>query len=167
MRIVALALALFVAACATVISKPPAVTLAGVDLESIGLFEQRYVLQLRVRNPNDADIPVEGLVFDVELNGMHFASGVSNSAVTVPRLGEALLEVKATSNLAAFMRQLRELQKGGRAGLDYRIKGNLRVSGYGALPFDQAGEVAFPDFGDFGEKTLPGEARPKQLPGSI
>lgn len=167
MRIFALALALLLAACAPVISKPPAVTLAGVDLESIGLFEQRYILQLRVTNPNDSDIPVEGVSFDIELNGMHFASGVSNSAVTIPRLGEALLEVKATSNLASFMRQLRDLNKDGKSGLDYRIKGDLRVSGYGAVPFDRAGEVAFPDFSDFGEKTLPRQDRPKRLPGSV
>jgi LEA14-like dessication related protein len=167
MRILALALTMLVAACATAISKPPVVTLAGVDLESIGLFEQRYVLQLRVMNPNDADIPIEGLTFDVELNGMRFASGVSNSAVTVPRLGEALLEVRATSNLASVMRQLHDLQKGGRGSLDYRIKGSLRVSGYGALPFEKGGELSFPDLVDFGEKRAPGPAAPQNLPGSI
>lgn len=167
MKLIGVALALLLAACVTAITKPPAVSLAGVDLDSIGLFEQRYVLQLRVLNPNDTDIPVQGLAFDVELNGMHFASGVSNSAVTVPRLGEALLEVKVTSNLASFMRQLRDLQKSGRNGLDYRIKGNLQVSGYGALPFNQKGELPFPDFADFGEKSVPGPAKPKKLPDSI
>lgn len=162
MRIFALVLALLLAACAPVISKPPAVTLAGVDLESIGLFEQRYVLQLRVTNPNDSDIPVEGVSFDIELNGMHFATGVSNAAVTVPRLGEALLEVKATSNLASFMRQLRDQRKDGRDGLDYRIKGNLRVPGHGALPFERKGELAFPELPGFDEKPAP-----RRLPGSV
>lgn len=162
MRIVALALALLLAACATVVSKPPAVSLAGVGLESISLFEQRYVLQLRVTNPNDRDIPVDGLAFEVELNGMHFASGVSNQAVTIPRLGEALLEVRATSNLASFMRQWRDLEKGGRSGLDYRIKGSLRVSGYGAVPFDHKGEVALPELPGVDEKPAP-----RRLPGAV
>jgi LEA14-like dessication related protein len=162
MRLLVLALAVLLAACATAIRQPPAVTLAGVDLESIGLFEQRYVVQLRVTNPNDTDIPVEGLSFDVELNGLHFATGVSNAAVTVPRLGEALLEVKATSNLASFLRQLHDLREDGRGGLDYRIKGSLRVAGYGALPFERQGELAFPELPDFDEKRVP-----KRLPGAV
>jgi LEA14-like dessication related protein len=165
MRLLALALTLFAAACATVITQPPQVTLVGVGLESLGLFEQRYVLQLRVRNPNDVDIPVEGLSFDIELNGAHFASGVSNAAVRIPRLGEALLEVPATSNLAAFLQQWRELGSG-RDGLAYRIRGSLRVSGYGAVPFDHKGEVSLPDIDDFDGSGKP-PAEPKRLPGAI
>ncbi|MBS1191246.1 MAG: Water Stress and Hypersensitive response domain protein [Rhodocyclaceae bacterium] len=161
MRRLAWVLALLLAACAAPITKAPAVTLAGVDIESLGLFEQRFILTLRVRNPNEVDIPVEGLVFDVELNGRHFADGVSGLAVTIPRLGEAMLEVRATSNLAAFLRQWRDMEKAGRPGLDYRVRGNLRVAGYGELPFDHRGEAAFP-------KLLPGgEGRPKPQPGAV
>lgn len=161
MKILGLLAALLLTACAAFVSKPPEVTLAGLDLESIGLFEQRYVLQLRVRNPNDADIPVDGLSFEVEVNGTHFASGISNQAVTIPRLGEAVLEVPATSNLASFLRQWRDPEQGGPAGLDYRIHGSLRVAGHGALPFDHEGEVPLPSLPGGGErpapKTLPGE----------
>lgn len=161
-RLLALALILLAAACATVIRTPPSVSLAGVDLESIGLFEQRYVLQLRLRNPNDADIPIEGLSFDVEVNGMHFASGLSNAVVRVPRLGEALVEVPATSNLGAFLRQWRELRQGGRDSLDYRIKGSVRVTGYGAIPFDHKGEVPLPNLIG-GEKVPDTNSRPGMI----
>lgn len=160
MKILLWAVALFLAACATHFEKP-AVTLVGVDLESLGLFEQRFILKLRVKNPNDVDIPVEGLVFEVELNGRPFANGVSNVGVTIPRLGEAVLEVKASSNLAAFLRQWRDLEKEGKPGMDYRVRGNLRVSGYGALPFDHRGEAPIP-------KLLPGgEGKPKPQPGAV
>lgn len=148
---------LFLAACATRFERP-SVSLAGVDIESLGLFEQRYVLQLRVKNPNGVDIPVEGLNFTVDLNGRHFADGVSNMAVTIPRMGEAVLTVKASSDLAAFLRQWRGMESEGRSGLEYRVKGTLRVSGYGAQPFDQKGEVGLP--------KLPAE-KPKSLPGSV
>lgn len=160
MRLLAWGLVLLLAACAARFEKP-AVSLAGVDIESLGLFEQRFVLKLRVKNPNPVDIPVEGLNFDVDLNGRPFASGASALAVTIPRYGEAVLEVKASSNLAAFLRQWRDLQKEGRPGLDYRVKGNLRVTGYGALPFDHRGEAPFPQ--------LPGEGeRPsKPAPGAV
>jgi LEA14-like dessication related protein len=157
-KIVAWALALFLCACAARMEKPT-VTLADLDIESVGLFEQQFLLKLRVKNPNDVDIPVEGLNFDVELNGKPFASGVSNQAVTIPRLGEAVLPVRATSNLAAFLRQWKDPESLGRPGLDYRVRGNLRVSGYGALPFDHRGQVAVPS-------PFP-ENRPKRLPGAV
>lgn len=155
------------AACAPLVTRPPTVSLAGLGLESVGLFEQRYVLQLRVRNPNDSDIPVDGLDFEVEVNGMPFASGVSSTRTTLPRQGEALLDVTATSNLASFLRQWRGGESGGRAGLDYRIKGSLRVPGYGAVPFDHRGEVPFPDPGPPAEKTAPGRSAAAPLSGSI
>lgn len=138
----ALACALWLAACATA-AKSPSVTLAGVDIESIGLLEQRYVLQLRVSNPNAFDIPVEGLSFAVDLNGKPFGNGVSNAAVTIPRFGEAMLAVRMTSNLSAFLKQWREAPRA-EGGIDYRVQGKMHVRGYGELPFDKRGEVALP-----------------------
>lgn len=143
MRFLAWGLAFFLCACATQFAKP-SVSLVGVDIESLGLFEQRFLIKLRVKNPNNLDIPVEGISFDVELNGRPFANGVSNVAVTIPRYGEAVLDIKASSSLASFLRQWRELEKAGRTGLDYRVKGHLQVSGYGALPFDYRDEITFP-----------------------
>jgi LEA14-like dessication related protein len=133
--------ALLLAGCATGISKPPSVSVAGMDIDSLGLFEQRFVLKLRVKNLNDVDIPVDGLDLDVELNGKPFANGVSNAAVIVPRLGESVLDVPITSNLAAFLRRLPDPEHPGSPDLDYRVKGRLRVSGHGLLPFDHRGQV--------------------------
>lgn len=160
MRILAWVLALFLCACAVRMEKPT-VTLADLDIESVGLFEQQFLLKLRVRNPNNVEIPVEGLDFAMELNGRPFASGVSNTAVTIPRLGETLLSVRATSNLASLLEQWRDLGDLVRPGLDYRVRGNLRVSGYGVLPFDHRGQAALPSL-------LPErEKKPKPLPGSV
>lgn len=136
-------------ACAglTRLQEKPQVSLAGLDLAELGLFEQRFVLQLRVQNPNEVELPIRGLSFDVELHGQPFAKGLSDKAVRVPAFGEALLEVKATSNLASVLRQLRELQKSGREQTDYRIFGTIAVEGLGRLPFDRSGDVRLPNLG--------------------
>lgn len=140
---------LLLAACAGVggLTQKPEISLAGLDLVGFGLFEQRFLLKLRIENPNDVDLSIKGLAFDVELNGLPFAKGLSDRAVTVPRLGEAVLEVRATSNLGSVLRQLRELQKAGRERVDYRIFGNIVVDGLGSVPFDRRGDVALPRFG--------------------
>jgi LEA14-like dessication related protein len=87
MRALIIVLVALLAACANLagLSQKPEVSLAGLKLTQLGLFEQRFSLQLRIQNPNDVDLPIDGLTFDVELNGQPFLKGVSDKAVRVPR----------------------------------------------------------------------------------
>lgn len=141
-------LVFFLAACSGLggLSQKPEIGLASLELAEFGLFEQRFIMKLRIQNPNDVDLPINGMTFDVELNGQPFAKGLSDKAVTVPRMGEALLEVKATSNLGSVLRQLRELQKGGRDRADYRLFGRIGLDGLGSIPFDRRGDLPMPLF---------------------
>jgi len=78
---------------------PPQITLSDIRMLEGGLFEQRFQVDLRIRNPNDFDLPIDGLTFALELNGSDFADGVSDQRVTVPRLGEAVVPVTASTTL--------------------------------------------------------------------
>lgn len=142
-RLLCCLMLLWLAACAG-LSQKPEVSLAGFELLELGLFEQRFACKLRIRNPNDVALPISALTFGVELNGLPFASGASDKAVTVPRQGEAVLEVTATSNLSGVLRQLRELRKSGRDQADYRLSGYVTVDGLGRLPFERKGELTIP-----------------------
>jgi LEA14-like dessication related protein len=70
------------------------VTVASVNLIEASLLEQRFAFKLRIQNPNDMDIPVTGMSFEIILNDQSFAKGVSNKPVTLARLSETLLEVR-------------------------------------------------------------------------
>ena len=126
--------------CAGRLQKPE-VSLAGVELVGLGLSEQRLLLKLRIGNPNDVDLPVNALSFDLELNGRSFAKGVSERPVIVLRQGEALLEVKTLSRLAEVLRELREARKTGSGTLRYRLFGRVELDGSGSVPFDRSGEL--------------------------
>ena len=141
-----MACGLLLAACAGLsgISQRPELSLSSLEGVDLGLLEQRYLLRLRVRNPNDADLLVRGLSFAVELNGKPFARGVSDQSVTVPRLGEALLEVSATSSLGSFWRQWREVARATPQELTYRLSGQVSVQGLGSVPFDEKGALPMP-----------------------
>lgn len=132
--------AALLAACAPRLQKPE-ISLAGIDLVGLGLLEQRFVLKLRIRNPNDVDLPVNALSFDVELNGRHFARGVSDKPVIIPRQGETILEVKTVSRLGDVLQPLRNLLKNGRERIGYRIFGSVDLEGFGSFPFDRSGDV--------------------------
>ncbi|HPT48993.1 MAG TPA: LEA type 2 family protein [Accumulibacter sp.] len=127
------------------LTQKPELSVAGLQLAHLGLFEQRFALKLRVQNPNEVELPIDGLVFEIEVNGQAFVKGLSDKAVTVPRFGEAVIEVQATSKLANALKQWRELQKSGRERIDYRLFGRLRLAGIGNVPFDRRGDLPLPD----------------------
>ena len=141
LRMLLLSLVLLLSSCASLVPPKPEVSLAGVELVQAGLFEQRFALRLRVQNAGGLALPINGLVFEVELNGQPFAHGVSAEPVTVPGPGEAVVTVNAVSNLSSLLRQVRELRDTGGDKLAYRIHGTLDAGPYGRLPFDHGGDV--------------------------
>lgn len=135
------------AGCAMISGKvePPSVHVASVSLTGATLFEQQYKLGLRLQNPNDFDLPIEALSYEIELNDKPFAKGLSNQAVTVPRYGTALLEVEGISTLGELLRQYKQLARGDLKGLHYLIKGHVSLQGGPKVPFDRRGEIGLPD----------------------
>jgi LEA14-like dessication related protein len=100
---------------------PPQVTLINLRPLKASGFEQRFEIDLRVINPNDFDLAFDGFTFDLDVNDSKIATGVSNQALTVPRLGEAETTVIASTSLLELFKQfLSVAQKG---TLDYRIYG--------------------------------------------
>ena len=79
--------------------------------------------------------------FALELNDMPFARGLSNQAVTVPRLGEARLRVVASTTLLDLVQQV--LILGERSDLSYRIEGvvYLRGAARRKLPYETSGRL--------------------------
>jgi LEA14-like dessication related protein len=133
-------------ACATLgpYKEPPRVSLASIQPKEMGLLEQRYGLQLRILNPNDTAIPLEGLSYTIEINGREFAYGVSRQSVSIPAYGEALLDVDVISNLLNVLRQLQEMGTEKRSSLNYRLSGKLNLtSRVRSLPFEYEGELNY------------------------
>ncbi|HPP46943.1 MAG TPA: LEA type 2 family protein [Accumulibacter sp.] len=148
---------LLLSACAGLfaLAQKPEVSLASLSVLQIGVFEQRFSLKLRIQNPNDVDLPINGLSFDIQLNGQPFAHGLSDKAIIVRRYGEALLDVSATSTLGSALKQLRELQKSGRDRIDYRLQGRLQLQGMGSLPFEWRGDLQLPTIDSAPRRKLP------------
>ena len=126
-------------------AETPRVSLVSIKPLDMQMLEQRFVLELRILNPNSVAIPVSGLSYALEINQREFAYGVSQQAVSIPPYGEALLQVEVVSNLLNVMRQLQQLgDSPGGGGLEYRLHGKIgladRVRG---MPFDYAGKLGY------------------------
>ncbi len=137
-----LAALLLLGACARLGEvEPPQVRLADIRLLESGLFEQRFRVDLRLGNPNDFDLALGGLTFELELNDMPFAQGFSNQAVTLPRLGEARVSVVASTTLIDVVQQM--LILGERSDLSYRIEGVIYLRGAyrRKVPYERSGKL--------------------------
>jgi len=135
-------------ACSTLPGRPesPRVNLVGLQLVSVELFEQRYQVRLRVKNPNAFELPIRGLDFRLEINGEAFADGVSNQSVNVPAYGERVISLEVSSSLLQVFRQLQSLENNPSPGFAYRIRGSVAIGASGRrLPFDYAGDMTMPE----------------------
>ena len=153
-RLLLLALPALLAGCATLSGgDPPKVNFAGVESLSGEGMELRFNVKLRVQNPRDAALEIDGLSLNLAVRGMDFASGVSAVKTTVPRFGEAVLSVPVTVPATALLRQAwamtshRELRK-----IEFELSGRLGAGPFGGSRFATKGDVDWPPGGSAAAK---------------
>ena len=123
----------------------PHVTLSNVQpMDSMGVFEQHYDVTLRIQNPNNVDLPIDGLNYKVILNDREFARGVSRDRVVIPALGDEIIHVTVTNSPFDWVKQIDRLNSTPNIQPSYKIEGTLFLQGFGGrkLPFSQAGTFA-------------------------
>lgn len=124
---------------------PPRVFLSDIRLVSVGMLEQRYRVELRVRNPNDVELPIRGMEYRLWLNGEEFASGVSDMSWKLPSYGERLVTVNLVSDTGRVLEQFRRIEKSGGA-VEYALNGGIALGRNGPkLPFETRGELRLAD----------------------
>jgi hypothetical protein len=137
--------ALALVGCASLRSDPLQFTVAGIEpLAGEGL-ELRMLVKLRVQNPNDSAIDYDGISVRLDLQGKPFATGVSGASGSVPRFGEAILEVPVSISVFRIARQAigvaaQEL----RGKLAYQLSGQLAGPALGSVRFSSSGELTLP-----------------------
>jgi LEA14-like dessication related protein len=157
LSLIGVGLVFVLAACAPIDkAEPPQISLADFRLLPGGLFEQKFELDLRVTNPNNFDLPLEGLTFKLALNDKPFAQGVSDADVTIPRLGEARVPVIASTTVLDIMQQV--LSLGQKADLTYRLEGLAYIRGLTSrtVPYERSGKLQLlPSPSDAEQRLIP------------
>ena len=118
------------------------VTIASLQPLESTLMEQRYLARFRLQNRSKNVLSVQGMSFDVELNGQEFASGVSNQEVSVGAFDEAVIEAKLTSTIFGILRQIQSIEGLESKAFQYQISGRLHLEGaIFSVPFTESGEI--------------------------
>ena len=135
-------------ACSALPNRDPLnIDVAGIEpLQGEGL-ELRLAVRVRIQNPNDSDIAYSGAALNLDLNGHKLASGVSSAMGTVPRYGEAVLEIPVTISALSMARQalgfLNNNAQDQRA-VKYTVRGKLEGGVFGTRRFTDDGTFELP-----------------------
>jgi len=136
------------AACTVVPSQleTPEISFVGLRAIEASVFEQRLEVRMKVRNPNDLELPVNGLDVDIEIAGEPFARGVSAREFVVPSRGEAEFDMIVTANAATALLKIAGADRKTDV-IEYRIKGKLstRVGLLRTVPFEETGTLPLAD----------------------
>ncbi len=137
---------LLLCGCAGVFGEtlPPEVSLAGIGFGEPGLFEQQLRIDLRVHNPNNFDLGIDRVTFDLEVNDQPFAHGRTTEALDLPAQAETVVPVMVNVPTSDLLDRL--LALGSERRLDYRLTGEAKLASllFGTIPFHREGKLALP-----------------------
>jgi len=142
MRSVSLLLvAVALSGCALIVPRlqTPRLSIVDVEVRKANLLEQQLRVRMRVENPNDRSLPVQGLSYTVYLGGQEFATGVSDASFVVPALGTAEFNMEVHANAAGVIFTILSKPRG--QAIDYHMKGRVQLTrGWlRSIPFEQSG----------------------------
>jgi len=122
--------------------EPPRIALANIKLQEAKVLETVFQIEIRVFNTNEVPLEVKGIECDLEINGKHFATGVSSVEVKIPSYETALIPMMVYSSVLDIVMGLKALAS--TDNLKYDITGRLRL-GKGVkpsvIPFKAGGEL--------------------------
>jgi LEA14-like dessication related protein len=122
----------------------PKVDLVGIQMMSTDMFAQKFRVRMKVVNPNDLELPVKGLEYQILLMGDSFAEGNSMDRFVLPANGEAEFDMIVTTNFVSSLGRLISRVGGGKLeNLDYEISGDVLLEkGFvRKIPFAHRGQV--------------------------
>jgi LEA14-like dessication related protein len=161
MRIFLLALLATLAAC---LSGPkletPQLSLLSIQIMSADMFAQQFKVRVKVENPNDLEVAVRGIEYEIFLMGDNFAEGTTDQSFVLPANGEAEFDMSVKTNFVSSLGRLVSRMGGGKLeDVQYTITGKLLLEKgvMRTIPFSRAGTV---DFTKAREKAKAAEATP-------
>ena len=143
---------IFVMGCAGLGKRlePPGINVADIHVQEVKPFETALRVDLRLINPNDVPLNINGLNCELALNGKRFASGGANAKKVIPPYGTGVIPVVVYSSVFKVIRGVLGLQ--GKENFKYRLKGRLHLEGNrllgSSIPFESAGELSLKGLGE-------------------
>jgi LEA14-like dessication related protein len=140
------ALSVCLAACSALAHKfnRPTVSVVAVEMRGGNLLQQNFAVKFHIQNPNDRELPVNGLQVALRSGGEEIASGVSDHAFVVPANGESEFDMTIKANMALALLLLSQKADQHADSIDYDVSGaaDIDLPFLRNLPFHQTGSFS-------------------------
>ena len=139
--LLAIGIALTLVACASLTGDldPPKVTVENVESLPNSGSTPRFLITLRIANPNKQALDIVGVSYSMELLGKELINGVTNDVPRIEPYGEAVVKLEAGIRLFELLRLLASLGREQADELDYRFEAKIDFEGF--LPTQRVEET--------------------------
>jgi LEA14-like dessication related protein len=136
--------------------KYPEVSVAGFKPVKFEQHEQKYQLQLRLKNPNFFPLPISGVNYRLFFNDKEFINGAPQQSTTIPANGEGPLDIEIVTNLMDIIKDLPDWKKILKdRQLGYRVEGAVHLKAQQfKIPFKHQGEISLEEYGNIFSNPL-------------
>jgi LEA14-like dessication related protein len=107
----------------------PTVGISSFRLIPSERFAPQFEIGLHIVNPNRTPLPLEGIVYSVNLNGYKILTGATNKLPVIEGYSEGDVTLRATPDLLSSVSILRTLLSQAQDTLTYELDANLDIGG--------------------------------------
>ena len=109
----------------------PRIDLAGLEPVANTSGSPEFVIKLRVVNPNNVDLNINGLYYEISVEGHEIVTGASNAANRIPAYGEGIITLRAAPSLFGAIGLIRKLlsQVADNTTFDYQLYTKISLRG--------------------------------------
>lgn len=94
-------------------------------------FEQNFEIGLKLTNPNNFDLPLNGISYQLSVAGEELAHGVASNIPTAVAYGESRFVVPVSASLFGGFKVIRALMSNQGQDISYQLKAKLDID----IPF--------------------------------
>lgn len=106
----------------------PEVKLRDVQVVGLGFKNQTFLLSFDIHNPNPYPLPVNHVSYGIKLDGQRFASGKTDSKISVPAGGDTQFAISVELDLLQTAPSLLSIvREGVRGEIPYELEGQLGI----------------------------------------
>ncbi|MFI0400323.1 MAG: LEA type 2 family protein [Thiolinea sp.] len=117
---------------------PPSISVQDVSLQSLSLTQGTGLVSLNVTNPNAFPIPLEGVQYNLRLNGTQVASGDQRQSMYLYPNQPTAVQIPVQLQLATLMHLAPVLWQN--RAVQYQLDGAVRLP-FISVPFQRQGGI--------------------------
>ncbi|MBN2382525.1 LEA type 2 family protein [bacterium] len=128
------------------IPKIPEISLQNVDVKNLSLTGAKLVFNLKLKNPNDFTVALNGLKYGLSLGDKQVLSGETMEYKSIDKQGQSIMSIPLQLNILELGQTLYKNISQKKA-TSYSLQGSMNFDvpkiGTKSFPFSQKGQVSF------------------------